>query len=62
MDSEKGTSALLTTREAFRRLGIAERTGRSWIAAGRLPVIRLSSRCLRIDERDLTRFIAARKA
>ena len=52
---------LLTLREAASRLGISERTLRAWAASGRMPCVRLSSRCVRVDPRDLEKYIAARR-
>jgi excisionase family DNA binding protein len=48
---------LLTVAEAREFLGVADRTIRSWIAGGRLPVVRLSSRCLRVRQADLDAFV-----
>jgi len=42
------THRLLTVRAAADRLAIAERTARKWIASGRLPVVRLARRCIRV--------------
>lgn len=42
------SAALLTVRDAAQRLSIAERTARQWIATGRLPVVRLARRCVRV--------------
>ena len=53
---------LLTIAAAAVRLDITARTLRSWIAAGHLTVLRLSPRCVRIEERELERFIASRRA
>jgi excisionase family DNA binding protein len=46
---------LLTVRRAAERLSIAERTARQWIAAGRLPVVRLARRCVRVPAEAVER-------
>ena len=48
---------LLTYSQATRRLGVAGRTLRGWVAAGRIRVVRLSRRTVRIEEEELLRFI-----
>jgi excisionase family DNA binding protein len=48
---------LLRKREACERLGISERQLELFIAQGRLRVHRLGRRCVRIDERELARFV-----
>lgn len=53
---------LISVREGARRLGIEPRTLRGWLAAGRLPAVRLSARCVRIDPDDLAALVAARKS
>lgn len=52
---------LITLRDAARALGVAERTLRAWAATARLPVVRLSSRCVRVALRDLDAFIEERR-
>lgn len=42
-------TSLLTTRELGDRLRLRPSTLRRWAIAGRIPVIRLSSRALRFD-------------
>jgi predicted site-specific integrase-resolvase len=51
---------LLPLSEACRILGIAERTARSWAQAGVLPVVRFSSRCLRVRASELRALIVSR--
>lgn len=50
--------ALLTAREAARRLGKDERTIRRWVAAGKLQQRQSASNRLAIDEQDLERLAA----
>jgi len=52
---------LLTKKEAGDRLGLCERSVTSLIASGRLRVVRLSPRAVRVDPLDLQRFIEAAK-
>lgn len=47
--------ALLTAREAARRLGKDERTVRRWIAAGKLPARATTSNHVAIEESDVAR-------
>ena len=53
---------LLTAAEAARLLAVSLRTFRGLIAAGKLPVIRLSPRSVRIDPGDLQTFIEERRS
>lgn len=46
---------LLSVKEVSRRLAIAERTVRAWIATGRLPVVRLARRCVRVPAEAVER-------
>ena len=46
---------LLTIREVAEHLGIATGTAYHWLSAGRLPCVRLSSRCVRFRESDVER-------
>jgi excisionase family DNA binding protein len=48
---------LLRKREACERLGVSERQLEVFIAQGRLAVHRFGRRCVRIDERELARFV-----
>jgi excisionase family DNA binding protein len=50
--------SLLTVSEIVQRLRVSKRTVRRWIAAGRLPVIRLG-RAVRIRPADLAQVIAS---
>ena len=52
---------LLTVRDAVERLNVTERTLRAWLAAGKLPAVRLSARCIRIRPEDLEAFIEGRR-
>lgn len=49
----------LTLTQFADELGVADRTVRRWIAEGRLPVIRLSPRVIRIRRADADAFISA---
>lgn len=51
---------LVAQLEAAGYIGIATRTLRSWVAAGRIPVVRVG-RAVRFDLRDLDAFIDAAK-
>ena len=55
--SEPARGQLLTYSQSTRRLGVAGRTLRGWVAAGRIRVVRLSRRTVRIEEEELLRFI-----
>lgn len=50
---------LLSFRECGERARVSEFTIRRWGRLGRLPLVRLSARALRVRESDLERFIAA---
>jgi excisionase family DNA binding protein len=52
---------LLTVRQAAKLLGLAEDTLYSWVAARKIPVVRLG-RAIRFRESDLQRMIADRTA
>jgi excisionase family DNA binding protein len=58
---ERTPSALLTIEEARTRLGVSRSTLWSWISGGRLPVVRLPGRVVRIDPEDLEAFVRAHK-
>jgi excisionase family DNA binding protein len=47
-------------RDVAEQLDVKLQTVYGWIAAGKLPSIRLSARALRIRQEDLDRFLAAR--
>jgi excisionase family DNA binding protein len=51
------TDRLSSVAEVARYCGVAERTVRSWIAAGELRVLHLSPRCVRIEPAALERFL-----
>ncbi len=53
------TTQLLRKSEASERLGVSERQLEVFIARGQLSVCRFGRRCVRIDERELERFIRA---
>jgi excisionase family DNA binding protein len=48
---------LLRKREVCERLGVSVRQLEVFIAQGKLRVCRFGRRCVRIDERELTRFV-----
>jgi excisionase family DNA binding protein len=48
---------LLTIRELAERLGIAEGTAYHWLSQGRLPCVRLGSRCVRFRESDVEKML-----
>jgi excisionase family DNA binding protein len=52
--------ALLTVVDLETRSQISKHTWRSWIAAKKLPAIRLGRR-VRVDEADFLRFLAENK-
>ncbi len=51
----------ISVSEMATELGIHEQTAYLWISHGRLPVVRLSARCLRVDRRDLEALLEKRK-
>jgi excisionase family DNA binding protein len=48
---------LLTPAEAAARLGVARGTLYNWISDGKIAVVRLSGRCVRIRETEIDRLI-----
>lgn len=52
---------MLRIGEAAEALAVTERTLRGWIAARKVPVVRLSARCVRILAEDLAEFIERRR-
>jgi excisionase family DNA binding protein len=48
---------LLTIREVAERLRIATGTAYHWLNPGRLPCVRLSSRCVRFRESDVEKML-----
>lgn len=48
---------LLTIPDVAARLNVSERTVRAWIAAGRLAVVRLGPRCVRIEPDEVERMV-----
>ncbi len=53
--------ALLRVKETADLLGICERLARTLIAAGEIPIVRVSARAIRVDPRDLEVFIKRRR-
>jgi predicted site-specific integrase-resolvase len=49
---------LLTLREAARLLSVAVRTLQAWRAVGRLRVVALSARCIRVEPAEVARLIS----
>lgn len=49
---------LLTVPEAAGRLGISPKTAWAWLYARKIPVVRLSGRCVRIPSDAIERLIA----
>lgn len=52
------TAPLLTADQVAARLNVSVRTVRAWVAAGRLPVVRLGRRCVRIELHEVERLVA----
>jgi excisionase family DNA binding protein len=52
---------LMTIPDFSQRTKLSIRTVRTLIALGKIPVVRVSARALRITEADLAEFIAARR-
>jgi excisionase family DNA binding protein len=52
-EPEHSKESILTIREAAQLLRVSQRTIRRWIADGRLPASRLSSRLIRIYYHDI---------
>ena len=52
---------LLPIQEVARRLALSIRSVRTLIALGKLPVIRVGARAVRVAESDLAAFIEARR-
>ena len=52
---------LLTVAQAAEALALSERSTRSLIAEGALPVIRVGARAVRVHPDDLRRFIEERR-
>jgi excisionase family DNA binding protein len=44
---------LITLEQAAERLAVSKRTVRGLISSGRLAAVRINSRIIRVDERDL---------
>jgi hypothetical protein len=52
--------ALMTIEALERTSGISRYTWRRWLKLRRVPAVRLG-RCLRVDEQDYLRFVAANR-
>ena len=50
---------LLSLREVAETLGVGKRSVQVWVATGRLPVIRVTPRVVRVAEADLVAMLAA---
>lgn len=61
-DKSAAERRLRTLREAAYYLTIGERTLKSLIAAGKIPVVRPSPRRIAIDVRDLEAYVASRRS
>lgn len=59
--ADGGTERLLTLQDAARQLAIGGRTLRALVAAGIIPVVRVSRRRLAIDPADLAVYVAKRR-
>jgi excisionase family DNA binding protein len=51
----------MTLEQAADALCVCRRTVQTLVAAGKIPSIRITARCRRIDARDLAEFIETRK-
>ena len=56
-----GAIRLLTVAQAAEALSLSERSTRTLIAEGALPVVRVGARAVRIHPDDLRRFIEERR-
>jgi excisionase family DNA binding protein len=54
------TKLLLNTRELAALTGFSEGTLRHWVSQGRLPVLRISARCVRFRFSDIQEWLAAK--
>ena len=57
----EGAIRLLTCAQAAEALAVSERSTRTLIADGSLPVVRVGARAVRIHPDDLRRFIEERR-
>lgn len=62
MNDKPKVEALLTVAETAEYLGLADGTVYHMISEGRLPVIRLSKRCVRFRLDDLDKWLEERTA
>jgi excisionase family DNA binding protein len=51
--SEETNKPLMTSSEVAQLLQVEEGTVKQWVKAQRIPVVRLSSRCLRFRRSDI---------
>ena len=56
-EKQRASTNLISVSQAAERLGVSKRTLQGWIAARRIPVVRLTSRCVRIRPADVDRFV-----
>jgi len=56
-NTPESSPRLLTVDEVGLRLGVSRRSLWKWIRAGRIPVVRLGERTVRIREADLVGFV-----
>lgn len=54
-----GGEILLDYSESASRLNVSKRTFAAWVAAGRIPTVRLPGRVRRIRPADLEAFVAS---
>jgi excisionase family DNA binding protein len=53
---------LLTVADVALRLALSVRTVRTLVALGKLPIVRVGARAVRIADADLVAFVAERRA
>lgn len=58
---DRKSSALLTYQDVADRCRCSPWTVRDWVDAGRIPVVRLPGRLVRVREEDLERFLEAHR-
>ena len=56
----RGMEPLLTIREVSELTNLSVGTLYRWISEGRIPVVRLSKRCIRFRQSDIEEWIAAK--
>lgn len=57
--SARPEPCLLRASDVARRCSVSLRTVRAWIASGRLEIVRLSPRTVRVTEQALTEFLSS---